>query len=91
MRIIPALIGASLGVGIATTVIAQTTTPPAPAINPGTKVYAYEKTAPPPKAKMTAPMQQRIDDEAPIGSQKWWNDQNRRSLGNSGDGGGSGM
>jgi len=90
MRIIPALIGASLGVGIATTVIAQTTTPPAPAINPGTKVYAYEKKASP-KAKMTSPMQQRIDDEAPIGSQKWWIDQNRRSLGNSGDGGGSGM
>jgi hypothetical protein len=77
MRIISALIGAGLIVGIATAGIAQTT--PAPTPNPNTKVYAYKQTAPA-KAKTQAAIQQSRPDEAPVyGSPKWWEMQSRFS------------
>ena len=81
MRIIPALIGAGLLVGMTTVVAGQTT--PAPTTNPNTKVYAYQKTAPT-KAKTDSAREQRKADEMPPhGSQKWWELQNRSSLGGS--------
>jgi hypothetical protein len=45
MRIIPALIGAGLVVGV-TNGCAQTAPAPTATTNPNTKVYAYQKTAP---------------------------------------------
>jgi hypothetical protein len=85
MRILSALIGAGLVVGVATAVVAQTT--PAPTTNPNTKVYAYQKTAPA-KPKTNATIEQRNADETPPhGSAKWWELQTRIS-GGSGDGGG---
>jgi hypothetical protein len=85
MRIIPALVGAALVVGVATAVAAQTT--PAPTPNPNTKVYAYKQTAPA-KAKTQAAIQQSKADETPAhGSLKWWEIQERFS-GGGGNGGG---
>ena len=85
MRIIAALIGAGLVIGVVTAVAAQTT--PAPTTNPNTKVYAYKQTAPA-KAKTPTAIQQRTADEMPPhGSPKWWEMQTRTS-GGSGDGGG---
>jgi hypothetical protein len=82
MRILLALLSASLVVGVATAGIAQTT--PAPT-NPNTKVYAYRQTAPT-KAKTHAAIQQQKADETPAyGSPQWWATQNRA---NGGDGGG---
>jgi hypothetical protein len=85
MRIIPALVGAVLVVGVATAVAAQTT--PAPTSNPNTKVYAYKQTAPA-KAKTQAAIQQSKADEAPVyGSPKWWEMQSRFSGGEGAAGG----
>ena len=85
MRIIPALVGAALVVGVATAVAAQTT--PAPTTNPNTKVYAYQQTAPA-KAKTQAAILQSKADETPAhGSPKWWEIQERFS-GGGGNGGG---
>ena len=79
MRIIPALVGAALVVGVATAVAAQTT--PAPTPNPNTKVYAYKQTAPA-KAKTQAAIQQSKADETPAhGSPRWWEIQERFSGG----------
>ena len=84
-----ALVAATLLGAIATTVVAQTTPTPAPAVtstHPNTKVYAYKKTAP---AKETSPSsnaspsQMAHDPDAPPhGSQKWWELQNRYGQGN---------
>jgi hypothetical protein len=87
MRIISALAGTALVVGVATAVAAQT--PPAQT-NPNTKVYAYKQAAPkatPPG--MSAKQQKRFEllpDSVPYGSPKWWEINGRSNSG--GDGGG---
>ena len=73
MRIIPALVGAGLLLGVATVVIAQT----APeTTNPNTKVYAYKQTAPAKKAP-TAIQQSKAEETPAHGSTKWWELQGR--------------
>jgi len=94
MRIITALAGTALIVGVATAVAAQT--PPAQT-NPNTKVYAYKQTAPSPKgpsvdvspnveAKQQKPFE-LLPEAVPYGSPKWWEINARTNSG--GDGGGS--
>jgi hypothetical protein len=87
MKIIQVLASAGLAVSIATAVAAQTAAP-APATNPNTKVYGYQNTAPA-KSKILAEIKQRKADETPPhGSTKWWELQDRKSLGGGSDGGG---
>jgi hypothetical protein len=86
MRILSAIIGAGLVVGMATVVVAQTT--PAPTTNPNTKVYAYQKTAPAKAKNSTATMieQRKADETPPHGTFKWWDMQSRISGGSDGGG-----
>jgi hypothetical protein len=73
MRIIAALVGAGLFLGVATAVIAQT----APeTTNPNTKVYSYKQTAPAKKAH-TEIQQSKADETPSHGSPKWWELQGR--------------
>jgi hypothetical protein len=90
MRLLPALISATLVAGVTTAVVAQT----APVqTNPNTKVYAYKKTAPAQAipapsayAGATQPDYDRMPPDVPQhGSQQWWQEKNRF---NGGDGGG---
>jgi hypothetical protein len=89
MRLLPALISATLVAGVTTAVVAQTASVET---NPNTKVYAYKKTAPAQAnpapsayAGATQPDYRVPADVPQYGSQKWWEEKNRF---NSGDGGG---
>jgi hypothetical protein len=85
MRIITALAGATLVVGVATAVAAQT----APVqTNPNTKVYAYKQTTPKAKSPSMNAKQQKpfehIPDSVPYGSEKWWEVMGRSTGGGEG-------
>jgi hypothetical protein len=83
-----ALVASTLVAGVASAVLAQSTTTPAQT-NPNTKVYAYKQTAPtatpPAAAHMPPAASPRMDPDVPAyGSAKWWELMNRRGHG-SGD------
>jgi len=82
MKIVLAIICASLVVGVAAAAVAQTAPTPT---NPNTRVYGYQKTAPA-KARNPAIQQSRAEETPVHGSAKWWETQNRFT---GGDGGGS--
>jgi|SoiMethySBSTD1v2_1073268.scaffolds.fasta_scaffold24858_2 hypothetical protein len=89
-----ALVAAALSASVATTVLAQTQTPPT---NPNTKVLAYKKTAPSTMnpgmnadpastLRQQKPLEHMMPDSAPYGSAAWWHEVGRTFGG--GDGGG---
>ena len=94
MRIgLSALAAATLIVGVATAVVAQTAPVPS---NPNTKVYAYKKTAPgtmtpgvnvdpSAMARQQKPFEHLVPDSAPYGTAAWWQEMSRTA---GGDGGG---
>ena len=91
MKILSALIGAGLVVGVATAGIAQTTTP---TTNPNTKVYAYQKKAPQAQganpATASTAMTPHVTEQVPPTHgtprgtpQRWWDVMDRSSGGGS--------
>lgn len=83
MKILSALIGAGIVVGVATAGIAQTTTP---TTDPNTKVYAYQKKKPqaqganPAMATTPRPNEQTLNAQA-HGTPLWWDVINRSTGG----------